>query len=116
MARYRAECDANVAAYKAQLDARAQRERAMRDEERRLYKQGIEVQRAKGLITPDEYNIIRSCLHPDSRMSVTDAKLETAFRVFNDSRVKTLLVKEVKEKASDTRMTDGLKRRSPRRG
>lgn len=92
-AEYRTECDANVAAFKAQLDAEAQRARAVRDEERQRYKEGIEVFRAKGLITPAEYSTIRSCLHPDSRKSVTDEKLAAAFRVFNDSRIKTLLVK-----------------------
>src|SRR6516164_8065826 len=34
---YRAQCDANVAAYKAKLDAQAERERARRDQERRFY-------------------------------------------------------------------------------
>jgi hypothetical protein len=92
---YRAECDANVAAYKAQLDARATAERARRDEEREIYKLGINVARAKGLITPDDYNVIRSCLHPDSRASASEAKLAKAFRLFNDPKVKILLVKEI---------------------
>ena len=67
----------------------------MRDDERRRYQEGIEVYRAKGLITLDEYNVIRSCLHPDSRASVSDKKLAAAFRLFNDSRIKTLLVKKI---------------------
>jgi hypothetical protein len=102
---YRAQCDADVAAYKAKLDsdfaahkaaydAQNARFNAMRDDERRRYQQTIDASRAKGLITPDDYNTIRSCLHPDSRASVTDKKLATAFRLFNDSRIKTLLVKE----------------------
>lgn len=91
---HRAKLDEDWAAYKAKMDAQNQRERAARDEERRTYKRGIEVQRAKGLITPDDYNTIRSCLHPDSRASVTDEKLAAAFRLFNDSRIKILLVKE----------------------
>jgi hypothetical protein len=102
---YRAQCDVNVAAYKAKLDAdlaahKAELDRQatvmnmMRDEERRVYKLGIEVARAKGLITPDEYNVIRACLHPDSRASATDKKLARAFDVFNDQRIRTLLVKE----------------------
>ena len=93
---FRAECEVNVAAYKAKLDAENQVMRGLRDDERRRYQEGIEVYRAKGLITPDEYNTIRSCLHPDSRMSVTDEKLAAAFRLFNDPRIKTLLVKEIK--------------------
>jgi ParB-like chromosome segregation protein Spo0J len=92
---YRAQCDANVAAYKAKLEAEAERERAARDEERRRYRESIDVYRAKGLITPDEYSLIRACLHPDSRNSVTDERLAAAFRLFNDSRIKILLVKEV---------------------
>jgi hypothetical protein len=92
---YRAQCDANVAAYKAKLDAQAERERARRDQERRFYDESVKAFRAKGLITPDEYNVIRSCLHPDSRASVSDEKLATAFRLFNDSKIKTLLVKEI---------------------
>ena len=93
---YRAECDTNVAAYKAKLESEAQQERAMRDEERRRYKEGIEVYRAKGLITPGDFNLIRSCLHPDTRAGggVSEEMLKNAFQLFNDSRIKTLLVKE----------------------
>ena len=91
---YRAKLDADFAAHKAAYDAQNAKFNALRDEERRRYQEGIAVQRAKGLITPDEYNVIRSCLHPDSRASVTDKKLAAAFRVFNDSRIKTLLVKD----------------------
>jgi len=92
---HRAKLDADFAAHRAAYDKQNDAIKAMRDEERRRYNEGIEVYRAKGLITPDEYNVIRSCLHPDSRASVTDAKLAMAFRLFNDSRIKTLLVKEV---------------------
>lgn len=91
---YRAACDANVATYKAKLTADAQREREARDEERQRYKLYIDVARARGLITQDDYNVIRTCLHPDSRGAVTDEKLATAFRLFNDPRIKALLVKE----------------------
>jgi hypothetical protein len=91
---HKAKLDADFNAHKAAYDAQNQRINAMRDDERRRYQEGIEVQRAKGLITPDEYSLVRSCVHPDSRNSVTDAKLAAAFRLFNDSRIKTLLVKE----------------------
>ena len=91
---HRARLDADFAAHKAAYDKQNAAINAMRDEERRRYRQSIDVYRAKGLITPDEYNLIRSCLHPDSRASVTDEKLAAAFRVFNDSRIRTLLVKE----------------------
>jgi len=91
---YHAKLDADFAAHKAAYDAQNAALNAMRDEERRRYKEGIAVYRAKGLITSDEYNTIRSCLHPDSRASVTEEKLAAAFRLFNESRIKTLLVKE----------------------
>lgn len=91
---YRAECDANVAAYKAQLDSTARALNMMRDDERRRLQMSIDVYKAKGLITSAEYDLIRSCLHPDSRLSVSDEKLAKAFRLFNDERIKTLLVKE----------------------
>jgi hypothetical protein len=92
---YRAKLDSDFAAHKAAYDAQNQRINALRDDERRRYQETIQAYRAKGLITPDEYNVIRSCLHPDSRASVSDKKLAAAFRLFNDSRIKTLLVKEV---------------------
>lgn len=91
---YRAQCDADVAAYKAQLDAQNQKLNALRDDERRRYKEVIDLQRAKGIITPDEYRLIWSCLHPDSRLAVSPGKLATAFRLFTDPRMKTLIVKE----------------------
>ena len=91
---YRAKLDADWRAYKADYDRTNAAFNAMRDEERRRYQLGIEVHRAKGLIPAADYNLIRSCLHPDSRSSVTDEKLAAAFRLFNDERIKTLLVKE----------------------
>lgn len=82
------------AKHKAEYDERNARINAMRDDERRRYQVVIEAQRSKGLISVDQYNLVRSCLHPDSRNSVTDEKLAEAFRVFNDPKVKALLVKE----------------------
>jgi hypothetical protein len=117
---YKAQCDANVAAFKAKLESEAQQARALRDDERRRYQEGIEVYRAKGLITPSDYTTILSCLHPDSRNSVSDEKLAAAFRLFNDSRLQTLLVKKRPTPRSTpsprlpTRVAD-LKRKTPRR-
>jgi len=91
---YRAECDAALAEHKSKLDAEYKRLYDVRKEDYHRYREGIELQRAKGLITPDDYTLIRSCLHPDSRNAVTDGKLAAAFRVFNDSRIKVLLVKD----------------------
>ena len=86
--------DEAFAKHKAEYDVRNARIYAMRDAERERYQIGIEAQRAKGLITVDQFNLLRSCLHPDSRNSVTDEKLAAAFRVFNDAKIKALLVKE----------------------
>ena len=94
MDQYKAECDANVTAYKAQLDAQNQKLNAMRDEERKRYQLGIEVQRAKGLITLSEYTAILVCLHPDKRKHEDPVKFNRAFDLFNNPRIKTLLVKE----------------------
>ena len=41
-----------------------------------------------GIFTKADYNLIKSCLHPDSRASVSDEKLANAFRVFNEANVK----------------------------
>jgi hypothetical protein len=41
----------------------------------------------KGIITRGDYDLIRSCLHPDSRLSVSDEKLGQAFRVFNEAEI-----------------------------
>jgi hypothetical protein len=91
---HRAKLDADFATHKAAYDKQNAAVNALRDDERRRYREGIAVSRAKGIISPDEYSVIRSCLHPDSRASVSDEKLAAAFRLFNDSRIKTLLVKE----------------------
>jgi hypothetical protein len=40
-----------------------------------------------GFVTRAEYDLIRSCLHPDSRLSVSDNKLAKAFRVFNEAEM-----------------------------
>jgi ParB-like chromosome segregation protein Spo0J len=92
---YRAELDEGLSKYKGQLDAQNERLRITRDEEVQRAQQTIDVYRARGLITPADYDLIRACLHPDSRLSVSDDRLAAAFRVFNDPRIKTLLVKEI---------------------
>jgi hypothetical protein len=37
---------------------------------------------AGGILSRSTYNLILSCLHPDSRASVSDAKLAQAFDAF----------------------------------
>lgn len=46
----------------------------------------------KGILTDGDYNLIRSCLHPDTRNSVTEEKLAQAFRLFNTDQVRALLI------------------------
>lgn len=41
----------------------------------------------KGVFTRAEFDTIRSCLHPDSRLSVSDEKLAKAFRTFNEAEI-----------------------------
>lgn len=47
-----------------------------------------------GVITRSEYDLIRSCLHPDSRLSATNEKLAKAFRVFNEAEILLLNEKD----------------------
>jgi hypothetical protein len=68
----------------------------------------------KGILTRAAYDLIRSCLHPDSRLSVTNEKLAEAFRIFNEAEI--LLLNET-DCPAPTRLPskeDLLKRR--RRG
>lgn len=41
-----------------------------------------------GALTRTQFDVIRSCLHPDSRRSVSDAKLAEAFRIFNEAEIR----------------------------
>ncbi|MET4179474.1 DNA-binding transcriptional regulator YhcF (GntR family) [Bradyrhizobium sp. JR7.2] len=47
---------------------------------------GNVLKRRTGALTKAEYNSILSCLHPDSRNSASEAKLGSAFRLFNRLR------------------------------
>lgn len=38
-----------------------------------------------GIFAKADYDLIRSCLHPDSRLSVSEEKLATAFRLFSEA-------------------------------
>jgi hypothetical protein len=46
----------------------------------------------RGLMTKQEYNLITSCLHPDSRASVSPDRLAEAFRLWKDKEVPLLPV------------------------
>ena len=104
-AEYRAECDANVAAYKAALDAEYKRLYDVRNEDYRRYREVVEAQRARGVMSLRDYNTILSCLHPDSRKSASDEKLATAFQLLKDPRVKALLAKETEQPTRRTSRT-----------
>jgi hypothetical protein len=41
----------------------------------------------KGILSRANYDLIRSSLHPDSRLSITDEKLAEAFRIFNEAEI-----------------------------
>lgn len=53
----------------------------------------------RGAMTSDIYKLILSCLHPDSRKSVSERKLAEAFRTFKDMQV--VLVKEAEMPAPE---------------
>ena len=89
----KAEAAQAVSDYKAKVEAEAKVEREERNQERERYKIGLASIRAKGVIALGDYKLIKSCLHPDSRASVSDEKLAAAFRIFNDPKIEMLLVK-----------------------
>lgn len=65
----------------------------------------------KGIMSRDDFDLIRSCLHPDSRLSATDEKLAAAFRIFNEADI---LLLDEKNRATSTlpaTSEDLLKRR-----
>jgi hypothetical protein len=68
----------------------------------------------EGIFTKKDYDLIRSCLHPDSRASVTDQKLSTAFRIFNEANIVLLNEKDWSTSTLPRKVSD-LKRRTPRR-
>jgi hypothetical protein len=66
----------------------------------------------KGIITRDDYDLIRSCLHPDSRESASDEKLAEAFRIFNEAEILFLNEKDCPTTRLPS-LEDLLKRRNP---
>jgi hypothetical protein len=93
-AQHKAKCDAALDEHKAALDAEYKRLYDVRKEDYRRFREMVEAQRANGLMSLRDYNTILSCLHPDSRVSVSNEKLAAAFRLFNDPKVKMLLARE----------------------
>jgi hypothetical protein len=71
----------------------------------------------KGIFTKAEYAVIRACLHPDSRLALSDQKLAEAFRAFNEATI-NLLTEDDDPRTTSRRLpssTADLKRRTPRR-
>ena len=68
----------------------------------------------KGLFTRADYDLIRSCLHPDSRLSVTAEKLAQAFRVFNEATISLLSEKDYPTKTAMPTLDELKKRRAAR--
>ena len=57
-----------------------------------------------GLLKSDEYKLIWSCLHPDSRKSTSDEKLHRAFQLF--TKLEKLMIEEKKPNAKYGTLTD----------
>lgn len=55
----------------------------------------IEKLRSKGVMTGDQFKMIWTCLHADSRNSVSDKKLNEAFNMFEGLRLMLVSAKEV---------------------
>lgn len=66
----------------------------------------------KGILSRANYDLIRSSLHPDSRLSITDEKLAEAFRMFNELEILFLNEKD-RPTTRLPSMEDLLKRRKP---
>jgi len=69
--------------------------------------QRFESAQRHGVFTKSDYNLIKSCLHPDSRASVSDEKLANAFRLFNQADIKLV----PPSKPGDLPSLDELRRR-----
>lgn len=88
------ELAAEVAAYKAQLDAQHSALMKSKNEDWEVYKKVIAANKAKGVITPREYKVLVRCLHSDTRTSISTELLDEAARIINNPIVKIRLVKD----------------------
>lgn len=89
----RAQYVESLAQRKAKLDEDFQQMQALASAEYEKYRRINAIQKAKGgIITKAQYLTVIACLHPDN--SASPEKRAEAFRIFNDDRVKLLLVKE----------------------
>lgn len=87
---HRAKLNADLTVHKAALDAEAKRLTEIRNKDWEHYRAVIAAH--KGAFTRAEYDLIRSCLHPDSRLSASEEKLAKAFRLFDDERIKAAII------------------------
>ncbi len=77
----------HCARMRAEMDEMKQRAEFWNSELERDRKFADEVIKArKGVMPPETFNLIWSCLHPDSRRGVSDERLAEAFRVFGDMK------------------------------
>ena len=68
----------------ARVGAVYRQAKEMDDEARRV------LDARKGVFSKADYDVIRSCLHPDSRHSASDAKLAKAFRLVDGAKLPLL--------------------------
>jgi hypothetical protein len=66
----------------------------------------------KGLFNRADFDLIRSCLHPDSRASASEDKLAKAFRLFNEADL--ILLNEADRPTSLPPSSADLKRKNKR--
>lgn len=94
-------------ALEAQFEPRVQAEvqRILRAESEYMDRLRAKYQRVlatrNSILTRADYDLIRSCLHPDSRASASDQKLANAFRVFNEADILLLNEKDHPETVED---------------
>lgn len=98
------------AEFEQRVEAEVAPQRAMMNESYATSRRIIDGR--KGVLTRADYDLIRSCLHPDSRLSVSDDKLGKAFRIFNEVEILLLNESDLPTKTSSLPpTTEGLKRR-----
>jgi ADP-ribose pyrophosphatase YjhB (NUDIX family) len=74
-----------AAAVEAQIGAVSKQVQEMYDAVQRFH-----AAERNGIFSRGDYDLIRSCLHPDSRASASDQKLAKAFRTFNEAKIRLI--------------------------
>jgi DNA-binding CsgD family transcriptional regulator len=86
-------------------------EYAIKAVERRERDANRVIEGRKGIFTATQYRVIRACLHPDGRESVSPERLSEAFRLFNEADVLLMNNKELPMESSLPPIEELLKRR-----